>query len=143
MKMINPSNKLMENLLNDDEYKQCINTYKEESYVNKDMLDSLLKRYLDLYYIFLKINILLYRYDTKSLNKELKDYKHYKGNTLYVDDIDIVMNYYFNNYPRCKKELSKIITYKLRPMSERKILKQIIDRQPSEEFKPFPFNDES
>ena len=55
----------------------------------------------------------------------------------------IVMNYYFNNYPRCKKELSKIITYKLRPMSERKILKQIIDRQPSEEFKPFPFNDES
>ena len=48
MKMINPSNKLMENLLNDDEYKQYINTYKEESYVNKDMLDSLLKRYLDL-----------------------------------------------------------------------------------------------
>ena len=92
MKMINPSNKLMENLLNDDEYKQYINTYKEESYVNKDMLDSLLKRYLDLYYIFLKINILLYRYDTKSLNKELKDYKHYKGNTLYVDDIDIVVN---------------------------------------------------
>ena len=60
MKMINPSNKLMENLLNDDEYKQYINTYKEESYVNKDMLDSLLKKHLDLYYLFLKINILLF-----------------------------------------------------------------------------------
>ena len=48
MKMINPSNKLMENLLNDDEYKQQINTYKEESYVNKDMLDSFLKKHLDL-----------------------------------------------------------------------------------------------
>lgn len=141
--MINEVKKLMENLLNDEEYKEYISLYKEENYVNKDMLDSLLKRHLDLYYIFLKINILLYRYDTKSLNKELKDYKHYRDNTLYVDDIDIVMDYYFNNYSRCKKELSKIITYKLRPMSERKILKQIIDRQPSEEFKPFPFNDES
>ncbi len=141
--MINEIKKLMENLLNDEEYKEYISIYKEESYVNQDMLDSLLKKHLDLYYIFLKINILLYRYETKSLNKELKDYKHYRGNTLYVDDIDIVMDYYFNNYSRCKKELSKIITYKLRPMSERKILKQIIDRQPNEEFKPFPLSDES
>ena len=141
--MINEIKKLMEDLINDEEYKEYISIYKEESYVNKDMLDSLLKKHLDLYYIFLKINILLYRYETKSLNKELKDYKHYRGNTLYVDDIDIVMDYYYNNYPRCRRELSKIITYKLRPMTERKILKQIIDRQPSEEFKPFPFNDES
>lgn len=141
--MINEVKKLMEDLLNDEEYKQYISIYKEERYVNKDILESLLKRHLDLYYIFLKINILLYRYDTKSLNKELKDYKHYRGNTLYVDDIDIVMDYYYNNYPRCKKELSKIITYKLRPISERKILKQIIERQSNEEFKPFPFNDES
>lgn len=138
--MINQVKKLMEDLLNDEEYKQYMNIYKEENYVNKDMLDSLLKKHLDLYYIFLKINILLYRYDTKSLNKELKDYQHYKGNTLYVDDIDIVMNYYFNNYPRCKRELNKIITYKLRPISERKILKQIIDRQPSEEFKTLSFD---
>lgn len=141
--MINPSKKLMKDLLSDEEYKQYISIYEKESYINKDMLKSLLEKHLDLYYIFLKINIILYRYDTKSLNKELKDYQHYKGNTLYVNDIDIVMNYYFNNYTRCKKELSKIITYKLRPLSERKILKQIFERQPSEEFKTFAYNDES
>lgn len=141
--MINPSKKLMKDLLSDEEYKQYISIYEKESYINKDVLKSLLEKHLDLYYIFLKINILLYRYDTKSLNKELKDYQHYKGNTLYVEDIDIVMNYYFNNYTRCKKELNKIIVYKLRPLSERKILKQIFERQPNEEFKTFSFNDES
>lgn len=141
--MINQVEILMEDLLNDGEYKSYISIYKDEGYVNKDMLDSLLKRHLDLYYIFLKINILLYRYDTNHLNKDLKDYNHYKGNTFYVDDIDIVMDYYFNNYPKCKRELSKIISYKLRPLCERKILKQIIDRQPNEEIKPFPKYDES
>ena len=52
--MINPSKKLMKDLLNDEDYKKYISIYKEESYVNKDMLDSLFKKYLDLYYIFLK-----------------------------------------------------------------------------------------
>lgn len=141
--MINHSGELIKKLLNDNEYKQYIDICKLDGFVDKDMLDSLLKKHLDLYYLFLKVNILLYRYDTKLLNKELRDYKHYRGNTLYVDDIDIVMYYYFDNYSRCKKELSKIINYKLRPMSERKILKQIIDRQPNEEFKPFPLSDES
>lgn len=66
--MINQVKKLMEDLLNDEEYKQYMNIYKEENYVNKDMLDSLLKKHLDLYYIFLKINILLYRYDTVTIH---------------------------------------------------------------------------
>lgn len=129
-------NKLMRNLLNDGEYKEYITIYKEKQYVDKSILNNLLKRYLDLYYLFLKINILLYRYDTKSLNNELKDYTHYKGDILYIDDIDIIMSYYFNNYSRCRIELSKIIVFKLRPNNEIKILKQILDRQFDKEIKP-------
>ena len=129
-------NELMRNLLNDGEYKEYITIYKEKQYVDKSILNNLLKRYLDLYYLFLKINILLYRYDTKSLNNELKDYTHYKGDILYIDDIDIIMSYYFNNYSRCRIELSKIIVFKLRPNNEIKILKQILDRQFDKEIKP-------
>ena len=129
-------NELMRNLLNDGEYKEYITIYKEKQYVDKSILNNLLKRYLDLYYLFLKINILLYRYDTKSLNNELKDYTHYKGDILYIDDIDIIMGYYFNNYSRCRIELSKIIIFKLRPNNEIKILKQILDRQFDKEIKP-------
>ena len=136
--MINKSEELMNNLVNDNDYQEYISVYKDRYYVNKDILNTLLQRHIELYYLFLKINILIYRYDTKSLSKDLKDYTHFKGTTLFIDDIVIIMNYYFNNYLRCKNEINKIITYKLRPLCERKILKQIINRQPHEEIKPFP-----
>ena len=132
--MICKSEKLINSLLKDKEYieymKMCDNTH----HINIKVLDSLLKKHLDLYFLFLKINILLYKYDTKLLNNDLKDYTHYKNEKLYINDIDIIMNYYFHNYAICKRLLKDLALYNLRPIEETKIIIKIINRKPNEEY---------
>ena len=130
------SKMLLEEMLSSSEYKKYIEIYKNKKYIDKYLLEILLNKYLDLYYLFLKVNILLYRYDNKHLRNELQDYTHYNGNMLYLDDIDIIMKYYYNNYSKCKSELRKIIEYKLRPNSELKIIDKILNRDITKEIIP-------
>ena len=123
------SKRLLDKLFQDKEYQEYINEYESTSKINLDKLESLLNNHIDLYRVFLKINIFLYRYDTKLLEENLKDFSQLNGTTLRLDDIDTVMDYYFNNYKRCKKELHRICINQLRPPAENRIINKIINRK--------------
>jgi len=124
---------LFEQLEKDAVYKEYIETYKKETNINLDLARILLIKYETLYKIFIKTNLFLYKYDSKELDDELRDYRYIDGELLYVDDIDFIMYYYINNYDRCKKIIKCIIDYKLRPTNELNILTQIYERDLSEE----------
>ena len=91
---------LKNSLINDINYIKYDEIYKNENIIDKDLLIKLLEDHLDFYIVFLKLNIFLWRYDTRYTNKELKDYKHYKGKILRIDDIDTMFRYYYRNYNR-------------------------------------------
>lgn len=129
--------KLKNNLLEDKDYIKYKEIYKNEHFIDKDLLVVLLERYLDLYYVFLKINILLYKYDTKNLDKELQDFLHYKGKNIHVDDLDSIFRFYYKNFSMCHRTIEKIITYKIRNKNEIELLKQILERPFEKELSVF------
>ena len=76
---MSPIIELKNNLLLDEDYIKFEEIYKKENIVDKDLLIKLLDKHHDLFYMFLKINILLYEFDIKGLNNDLKEFKRYKG----------------------------------------------------------------
>lgn len=136
--MNNASKKLLDELFNDKEYQEYISEFENTSKINLDKLKLLLNNHFDLYKLFLKTNILLYRYDTKLLEDDLKDFSQLNGETLYLDDADTVMNYYINNYKRCKDELHRICIHHWRPPAEKRIINKIINRKIEKEIKDVP-----
>ena len=125
---------LLEKLEDDETYKEYVESYDKDKTINLDLLRILLNNYETLYKIFIKTNLLLYRYDSSELDNDLKDYKQIDGELLYIDDIDFIIHYYTNNYNRCKKVIKCIIDEKLRPTNELKILSQIYNRDSSKEI---------
>ena len=86
------SKRLLDKLFQDKEYQEYIYEYENKNSINLDKLESLLNNHIDLYRLFLKINIFLYRYDTKLLEDDLKDFSQLNETTLRMDDIDTIMN---------------------------------------------------
>lgn len=66
------------------------NTYNNNKVIDKELLVKILNDHLDLYYVFLKINIFLYNFATKYLNEDLQDFLHYKGKKYFIDDFDSI-----------------------------------------------------
>ena len=133
---ISPVIKLVDDLHNDEDYLRYNEIYSTERVIDKDLLIKLLDKYFDLYYAFLKMNIFLYRFDTKKLNKELQDFLRYKGKHYYIDDLIFVLKFYLKHYPRCQSAMRKIITYKIRPLNERNLLKEILNNPIEEQIRP-------
>ena len=133
---------LGQQLLLDSDYIEYVKLYDEKKIIERQRLIRILDKYEVLYIIFLKINILIYNYDTSGLNNELKDYLHFKGGNYYIEDLSVILKYYSWNYSRCRKTLKTIIVNKLRPVSEIRILKKIVERPISDEIISF-FDDEN
>lgn len=136
--MTKVSKKLLDELFNDKEYQEYISEYENTSKINIDKLESLLNNHFDLYRLFLKTNILLYRYDTKLLDEDLKDFSQLNGETLYLDDADNIMKYYISNYKRCKDELHRICIHHWRKAAENRIINKIINRKTEKEIRDVP-----
>ena len=124
---------LINKLLDSDTYKEYDKIYKDKNYVDPQLLKQLLLEHHDLYELFLKANIILYKYETKGLKKSFDDCYYHNGNRLFLEDVYNVLLYY---YSRCKTVLKKMIQLKLVPISERKILKLILNRDISKELIP-------
>ena len=58
-----------------------------------------------------------------------------------MDYIDTIMDYYFNNYKRCKDELHRICILHWRPPAENRIINKIISRKIEKEIKDIPKSD--
>ena len=129
---MSPIIELKNNLLLDEDYIKFEEIYKKENIVDKDLLIKLLDKHHDLLYMFLKINILLYEFDIKGLNNDLKEFKRYKGKVYYIDDLDCVLRFYYSNYTRNQGVFKMMIKDKLVPLKERKLLEMIMNN-PMEE----------
>ena len=128
--------KLKNCLLSDIDYIHYEQKYETEHTIDVELLEKLLKKYKDLYYIFLKINILLYRFDTSNLNDELKDYRHYQGKVYRIDDLDIILRHYYGNYKRCRCVIEIMISEKLVPQNERELLEKILNNVLEDQIRP-------
>lgn len=127
----------LDRLYSSETYKKYIDIYNKEQYVDTKLLKELFDEYKEIYDLFLKVNIFLYyRNDIKNLRKDLQDYTKLNGTTLYIEDIDLVIGYYCNNYVRCRTVIKKIIQNKWVSRNEINILKKILNRKLSEEIKP-------
>lgn len=127
----------LDRLYSSETYKKYIDIYNKEKYVDTKLLKELFDEYKEIYDLFLKINIFLYyRNDIKNLRKDLQDYTKLNGTTLYIEDIDLVIGYYCNNYVRCRTVIKKIIQNKWVSKNEINILKKILNRDINEEIKP-------
>ena len=127
----------LDRLYSSETYKKYIDIYNKEQYVDTKLLKELFDEYKEIYDLFLKVNIFLYyRNDIKNLRKDLQDYTKLNGTTLYIEDIDLVIGYYCNNYVRCRTVIKKIIQNKWVSKNEINILKKILNRSLSEEIKP-------
>lgn len=124
------------NLLLDEDYIKFEEIYKHENIVDKDLLIKLLDKHHDLFYMFLKINILLYEFDIKGLNNDLKEFKRYKGKVYYIDDLDCVLRFYYSNYTRNQSVFKMMIKDKLVPLKERKLLEMIMNNRMEEQIRP-------
>lgn len=138
-------NKLYDNLLEDEKYKQYCKIYEQEHYIDLELLKYLLKEHHELYYIFLKINLLLY-YGREpkiknKLNNDLKDYYYINKRILRVNDLDLILKHYFKNYSRCRQGIMKIVKNKLVSNTEQILLKLIYAREVLEQIRP-SFEDE-
>ena len=67
---VSPVMKLKNNLLEDKTYIQYKKLFKSKKIIDKNLLIKILDTHLDFYILFLKMNIFIYGYDTKKLNKE-------------------------------------------------------------------------
>lgn len=132
--------KLYDSLLEDENYKKYCKIYEEEKYIDLDLLKSLLEKHHELYYIFLKIHILLYfsKEDKimKNLNKDLKDYYYSNGRILRLDDIDLILRHYYTNFSRCGATILKIIRYNLVSKVEKQLLTLINSKSIKEQIIP-------
>lgn len=127
----------LDRLYSSETYKKYIDIYNKEQYVDTKLLKELFDEYKEIYDLFLKVNIFLYyRNDIKHLRKDLQDYTKLNGTTLYVEDIDLVIGYYCDNYVRCRTVIKKIIQNKWVSKNEINILKKILNRDINEEIKP-------
>ena len=103
----------LDRLYSSETYKKYIDIYNKEQYVDTKLLKELFDEYKEIYDLFLKVNIFLYyRNDIKNLRKDLQDYTKLNGTTLYIEDIDLIIGYYCNNYVRCRTVIKKIIQNK-------------------------------
>ena len=66
----------------------------------------------------------------------LTDFRHIRNVKITLDDFDIVLKHYYYNYNRCKKCIKIIISNKLRPNSELKLLKLIYNRDINKDIVP-------
>ena len=130
------ADELINKLLNSDIYKEYDKIYKDKNYVDPQLLKQLLLKHHDLYELFLKANIILYKYETKGLKKSFNDCYYHNEKKLYLEDVYNVLLYYYSHYSRCQTVLKKMIQLKLVPISERKILKLILNRDISKEIIP-------
>lgn len=119
--------RLKRELLDDEDYIRFEETYNKNEVIDTGLLIKLLNKYLDLYHVFLKLNILLYGFDTKELSEDLQDFLHFKGKKYYIDDLDSILKFYYNHYPMFIKSIEEIINSKLRPLSEITLLKKFIN----------------
>lgn len=133
---VSPIIVLKNNLLLDEDYIKFEEIYKNENIIDKDLLIKLLDKHHNLYYMFLKINILLYEFDIKGLNNDLKEFKRYKGKVYYIDDLDCVLRFYYANYTRNQSVFKIMIKYKLVPLNERKLLEMIMNNPMEEQIRP-------
>ena len=133
---MSPIIELKNNLLLDEDYIKFEEIYKKENIVDKDLLIKLLDKHHDLFYMFLKINILLYEFDIKGLNNDLKEFKRYKGKVYYIDDLDCVLRFYYSNYTRNQSVFKMMIKDKLVPLKERKLLEMIMNNRMEEQIRP-------
>lgn len=137
--------KIYNNLLTDENYIKYCKIYKEEHYIDLDLLKSLLETHHELYYTFLKINILFYFQQEKILkriNKELKNWKYVNGRILRVDDVDLILRHYHTNYSRCRSSMMKIVEYKLVSKVEQEILLLIYGKDIKDLILPILENEE-
>ncbi len=130
-----PITKLMNNLLNDEDYIKYEEIYKQQNDIDKDLLIKLLENHHDLYYLFLKINIFLNRFNTKDLNDGLSDIFNYKGKSYRISDLDCILGYYYNHYLRCLRAIKIMINDKLVPQDERELLEKIISKPVEEQIR--------
>ena len=56
--------RLKRELLDDEDYIRFEETYNKNETIDTELLIKLLNKHLDLYHVFLKLNILLYGFDT-------------------------------------------------------------------------------
>jgi len=68
--------RLKRELLDDEDYIRFEETYNKNEAIDTELLIKLLNKHLDLYHVFLKLNILLYGFDTKELSEDLQDFLH-------------------------------------------------------------------
>lgn len=128
--------KLMNDYLEDKDYKEYLKLYSKEKYIDDSLVERLLKRHIELYYIFLKINIAMYKYNTKGLKKEIREYNYHNGKDLTLEDIHFIFKYYYKNFTLCKNTIKTIVKYELRPKVELELLKQILERKIDMEITP-------
>ena len=95
---VSPVMKLKNNLLEDKTYIQYKKLFKSKKIIDKNLLIKILDTHLDFYILFLKMNIFIYGYDTKKLNKELQDFLNYKNKNLRIDDLEIIFREYYKNF---------------------------------------------
>lgn len=139
---ISPIIRLKNNLLTDIDYIKYEEIYSKESVIDKNLLVQLLNKHHDLYYVFLKMNIFLYRFDTKCLNDELKDFSHYKKTVLRIDDLSHILGLYYCHYSMFIETIKVMISDNLVPKNEVKILKMIINNPKEEQIRPtFDYED--
>jgi len=135
------SSRLIEKIKDSDTFKEFISIYNIKETITKDMVEiarKLLKEEFDLYALFLKVNIFLYRYDSSKLNNKLQNYhRHILNNveyTITIDDVAIITYFYLKYKFIIKKFIKYIINNRLRPSNEIVILRKILNRQPQEEL---------
>ena len=128
--MICVSQRLIDKMYNSETYKQYVEYYDKNHCINIDLLKKLYFDNQDLYIIFLKINVVLYRYDYK----ELGICTMHNNRNLYVTDIDVILKHYISNYDRCRNAIKCLISQSLVSKSDVSILKQILSRDKEKEI---------
>ncbi len=125
--------KLYDDLLNDEKYKQYCKIYKQKHYIDLELLKYLFKEHHEIYYVFLKINLLLY-FDRESkfmnkFNNDLQDYYHINKSKLQIEDLELILRHYYKNYHRCRQGIVKILDNKLVSDMEKHLLELIFARE--------------
>ena len=124
------SQRLIDKMYNSETYKQYVEYYDKNHCINIDLLKKLYFDNQDLYIVFLKINVVLYRYDYE----ELGICTMHNNRNLYVTDIDVILKHYISNYDRCRNAIKCLISHSLVSKSDVSILKQILSRDKEKEI---------
>lgn len=133
---VSPIIKLKNNLLDDVDYIHYEEIYNKENFINKDLLVKLLEKYHDLYYIFLKMNLWLYHFKISGLNDDLKDVNHYRKTMFRIDDLSHIFGLYYHHYSMFVETIKVIISDKLVPKNEIKLLEMIINNPREKDIIP-------